>query len=69
MTSAGDIAQTALHYEGGSQDSIPQVLGPTGYWNCTYCPHEYSMPDRQSITAMTNAEIYGGIDGEIGRSS
>ncbi|KAF0308880.1 N-acetylmuramoyl-L-alanine amidase [Amphibalanus amphitrite] len=65
-TIAGDIAQTALHYEGGGQNNnAPQVIGPTGYWNCTYCPHEYNMPDSDAISALTNAEIYGGIDGYL----
>ena len=64
VSCAGDIAQTALHYEGGSQSTAPSVLGPSGQWNCTYCPQEYFLPDRDQITALTSAEIYGGIDGQ-----
>ena len=60
---AGDIAQTALHYEGGGKNNVQQVIGPRGFWNCTFCPHEYNLADRDAISALTNAEIYGGIDG------
>ncbi|XP_037076355.1 uncharacterized protein LOC119097419 [Pollicipes pollicipes] len=64
-TLAGDVAQTALHYEGRGGNNAPAVLGPGGFWNSTYCPHEYSLASRASVTAMTNAEIYGGIDGYL----
>jgi len=65
-TLAGDIAQTALHYESSQgSSSQPLVIGPGGVWNSTYCPHEYSLVDRASVTALTNAEIYGGIDGYL----
>ncbi len=53
-----DIAQTSLL-------NVPKKLpitGPRGEWNNTFCPREYRLASKDT-SRLTNAEIYGGIDG------
>lgn len=37
------------------------ILGPRGWWNCSYCPAQYTL--EYEHTAVTDAEIFGGFDG------
>lgn len=60
VTLAGDIAQTAVQ----SVSHKGNPIGPRGTWNSTSCPREYVL-ETTSKSKLTNAELYGGIDGLI----
>jgi len=57
-TLAGDLAQTALLKTSANEASV----GPRAHWNRTYCPREAALESAE-VSMMTNAEMYGGIDG------
>ncbi len=54
----GDLAQTALLKTSANEASV----GPRAHWNRTFCPREAALESAE-VSMMTNAEMYGGIDG------
>lgn len=60
VTLAGEIGQTALQ----SLSHGGNPIGPRGAWNSTSCPREYSL-ETTSLSRLSYAELYGGIDGLI----
>ena len=56
----GEIAQSALLSVAYQANGV----GPRGTWNSSSCPREYAL-EVNSVSKMTYAELYGGIDGKF----